>query len=80
VPFIGDLVPSHSAQEVKAVSISNRGLNLLSVKIRRNLVKNTVGKNSFGGEDSRSEIGMAWANTDQWAVMMGHVGASWATR
>jgi hypothetical protein len=47
VPFIGDLVPIHSAQEVEAVSISYQGLNLLSVKIRRNLMKNTVGKNSF---------------------------------
>jgi hypothetical protein len=43
------------------------------VKIRRNLVKNTVGKNSFGGEDSLSETGMAWAGTSPWVMMMGDV-------
>jgi hypothetical protein len=80
VPFIGDLVPIHSAQEVEVVSISYQGLNLLSVKIQRNLMKNTVGKNSFGGEDSWWETGMEWAGAGHWAAMMGHAGAGWATR
>jgi hypothetical protein len=52
---------------------------LLSVKNQRNLVKNTVGINYFGGEYSWSETGMAWADVGHWAVMMGHGGAGWAT-
>jgi hypothetical protein len=55
-------------QEVKAVSISNRGLNPLSVRIQRNLVKNTVGKIPFGGQVSRPEMIMAWAGAGQFAV------------
>jgi hypothetical protein len=74
--FIGGFGPHHSTQEVEAVSISNRELNLLSVKIQRNLMKNTVGKISFDGEDSRSEAGTAWASAGHWAAMMGHTRAS----
>jgi hypothetical protein len=53
--------PRRSAQEVKAVSISNRGLNPLLVMFQRNFVKNTVGEISFGGEDSQPETITAWA-------------------
>jgi hypothetical protein len=66
--FIGVFGPRHSVQEVEDIYISNQGLNRLSVRIRRNLVKNMVGKIPFGGEDSWSETIMAWASAGHLAV------------
>jgi hypothetical protein len=55
--FIVVVGPHRSAQVAEAVSISNRRLVLLLVRIQRILVKNTVGGGgiSFSEADSRPE-------------------------